>query len=171
MLSDIDRSCRCARWIALLVAVALTGGCSLLVRDLEKPGVQLVSIAPQQVGLSGIKLLCRLQIDNPNDVDIPISGGEFYLEIENLQIATGELPARFSVPALDNEVVDVVVDVNTGNSFALFLNLLGGSPDELEYALTGHIDVALALLGRVRLEERGTVPLRGRAYGGAQQSI
>ena len=171
MLSNKEQARRFARWLALLIAVIGITGCSLLVRDLERPGVQLVSIAPQQIGLSGIKLLCRLRIENPNDVDIPISGGEFQLEIETLQIATGELPERFSVPALDSELVDVVVDVDTGNSFALFLNVLGGSPDELEYALTGHIDVALTMLGRVRLDERGTVPLRGRTYGQTQQTI
>ena len=165
--------------IILLLMTMATSSCSLLVRDLEQPEVRLVSIAPQQIGFSGIRMLCVLQIDNPNDIDIPVKGGQFELEVEGISIASGELPGRLTVPALSKEFVEVIVDVNTGNSLALLLNVLGGATTELEYALTGYIDVAMSLLGRVQIDERGSVPLgnprgnpqRNRQPTGTQQTI
>ncbi len=148
--------------ISLLLLASLNG-CALLYRDLVEPTVQLVSIAPQQVGFSGIRLLCRLRIENPNDVKIPIRGGNFGLAVEGVQVAQGALIDGFTVAARDSEIVDVVVDVDTARSLALAMRLLGGGEQAIDYALTGYIDVAIALLGRVRIDESGSVPLNGAA--------
>jgi len=137
--------------------------CALLYRDLAEPRVELVSIAPQQIGFSGIRLLCRLRIENPNDVKIPIRGGNFGLAVEGVQVAQGALIDGFTVAARASEMVDVVVDVDTGRSLALAMRLLGGGEQALDYALTGYIDVAIAVLGRVRIDESGSVPLNGAA--------
>ena len=121
--------------------------------------MQLVSVAPQQIGFSGVKLLCRLRVDNPNDVSLPIKAGQFDLEVEGAQIAHGTLVDGFTVPALGSEFVDVVVDVDAGRSLALAIQLLSAGERELDYALTGHVDVAIGILGRVHINETGSVPL------------
>jgi len=131
-------------------------------RDLQEPKIQLVSIAPQQISFSGIKLLCRLLIENPNDVSIPIKGGQFDLEVEGTQIAHGALVDGFTIAAQGSELVDVVVDVDSGRSIALAIRLFNANEQELDYALTGHVDVSIAVLGRVRFNEKGSVPLAGR---------
>ena len=128
-------------------------------RNLEEPRIQLVGIAPQQISFSGIKLLCQLRIDNPNDVSIPIKGGQFDLEVEGTPIAHGELVDGFTIAAHGSEWVDVIVDVDSGRSIALAIQLFNAAEQELDYALTGHVDVSIAVLGRVRFKHKGSVPL------------
>lgn len=134
-------------------------GCALMYRDLQEPRIQLISVSPEQISFSGVKLVCRLRIDNPNDVSIPIKGGQFNLEVEGTQVARGALVDGFTVEALGSELVDVVVDVDSGRTIALAIQLLNAGQQELDYALTGYVDISIAVLGRVRFDETGSVPL------------
>jgi len=154
------------RYAAALLLLASLSSCALLYRDLQEPVVQLVSVAPQQISFSGVKLLCRLRIDNPNDVSLPIKAVQFDLEVEGAQIAHGALVDGFTVPALGSEFVDVVVDVDAGRSLALAIQLLSAGERELDYALTGHVDVAISVLGRVHINETGSVPLTSEPASG-----
>jgi LEA14-like dessication related protein len=154
--------------VYLLVAL---NGCALLYRDLEEPRVQLVSVTPQQIGFGGIKLLCRLRIDNPNDVSIPVKGGEFNLEVEDMQVAHGALIDGFTVEARGSELVDVIVDVDSGRSLALAIQILSAGERELDYALTGYVDVSISVLGRVRINETGSVPLARESAAGVGSTI
>jgi LEA14-like dessication related protein len=158
-------------YAAALLLLASLSSCALLYRDLQEPAVQLISVAPQQISFSGVKLLCRLRVDNPNDVSLPIKAGQFDLEIEGTQIAHGTLVDGFTVPALGSEFVDVIVDVDAGRSLALAIQLLSAGEQEFDYALTGHIDVAISILGRVHINETGRVPLTSEpALGGGGTS-
>ena len=154
---------RCASLVILLGSV---NGCALLYRDLEEPSIQLVGITPQQIGLGGIKLLCHLRVDNPNDVSIPIKGGQFGLEVEETPVASGALIDGFTVAAGGSVLVDVVVEVDSRRSLALGLRLLNAGAWKLDYSLTGHVDVAIAVLGRVPINEAGSVRLTSEAPSG-----
>ncbi len=149
--------------LSVTLLLATLSGCASLYRDLEQPTVRLISVVPQQVSFSGLKLLCQLRIDNPNDVSIPIKGGKFNLEVENTQVASGALIDAFTIARQSSELVDVVINVDSGRSLALAAQLLGGGKQELSYALTGYVDVAIAVLGRVRLNETGSVQLNGES--------
>ena len=154
-------------YVAVLHLLVSLNGCALLYRDLEQPQVRLVSIIPQQIGLDGVKLLCQLRIDNPNDVSIPVRDGQFDLEVDGMQIAHGALIDGFKIAAHGSELVDFVVDVDSMRSIELVVRVLSAGKRELDYALTGYIDVAISVLGRVRINETGTVPLsRDAASGG-----
>ncbi len=133
--------------------------------------MRLVSVEPQQISFSGVKLLCRLRIDNPNDVSIPVKGGQFGLEVEGMQIANGALIDGFTVAARGSELVDVVVDVDSGRSLALAVQLFSAGERELDYALTGHIYVAIAVLGRVSIDQRGSVSLTSKPTSGGTSTI
>lgn len=146
-------------YLVIGLLLASLQGCALMYRDLQAPRIQLVSVAPEQISFSGIKLICRLRIDNPNDVSIPIKGGKFNLEVEGTQVANGALVDGFTIAAHGSELVDVVVDVDSGRSIALAIQLLNAGEQELNYALTGHVDVSISVLGRVRFNETGSVPL------------
>lgn len=144
---------------AVLVVSFFLSSCALMYQDLEEPGIQLVSVTPQQISFSGVKLLCRVRIDNPNDVSLPVKGGKFALEAEDMPVAHGALADEFTVAARDSELVDVIVDLDSASSIALAIQLFSSGAPELQYALTGHVDIAISVLGRVRFDERGVVPL------------
>ena len=159
MKRESDLSDAALNYFVLVLLLLSLQGCALMYRDLEEPQIKLVSIAPQQISFSGIKLLCQLRIDNPNDVSIPIKGGQFDLEVEGTQVAHGALVEGFTIPAHGSEWVDVVVDVDSGRSLALAIQLFNSAERDLDYALTGHVDVSIAVLGRVRFNHTGSVPL------------
>ena len=150
------------RYAVILLMPVLLGNCALLYRDLQEPGIQLVSVAPEQISFSGIRLLCRLRIDNPNDVSLPVKGGQITLEVEGLPVAHGVLTDGFTIAARDTEIVDVVVDVDSASSIALAIRVLSNGERELDYVLAGHVDIAISVLGRVHIEEKGSVPLTDR---------
>ncbi len=147
------------RSFVIALSLLLLHGCALMYRDLQEPRIQLISVAPEQISFSGVKLICRLRIDNPNDVSIPIKGGKFNLEVEGTQVAQGALVDGFTIDARSSELVEVVVDVDSGRTIALAIQLLSAGEQDLEYALTGYVDVSISVLGRVRFNETGSVPL------------
>ena len=134
-------------------------------------GIQLVSVAPEQISFSGIRLLCRLRIDNPNDVSLPVRGGQITLEVEGLSIAHGELTDDFTTAARDTVFVNVIVDVDSASSIALAIRVLGNGERELDYVLAGHVDIAISVLGRVRIEEKGSVPLTDRPRSSREDGV
>ncbi|MAF82775.1 MAG: LEA type 2 family protein [Gammaproteobacteria bacterium] len=149
-------------FVAALFFLTAISGCAFLYPELEKPGIQLVSISPQQISFSGVKLRCRVRVDNPNDISIPVKGGQINLQIEGTQIAHGALGDGFTVAAGGSELVDVIVEVDSGGSFALAVQLLKAGEQEIDYALTGYIDIAIGMLGRVSIHETGSIPLTGK---------
>ena len=63
--------------VSLLMTANLTG-CALLYRDLEPPTTELVGIQAGSIKNNlSLTLVTRLRIFNPNDVDLPIEGGDF----------------------------------------------------------------------------------------------
>jgi LEA14-like dessication related protein len=152
----------------ILLMPALLGSCALLYRDLQAPGIQLVSVAPEQISFSGIKLLCRLRIDNPNDVSLPVRGGQIDLALGGLPVAHGELTDGFTIAARDTVFVNVVIDVDSASSIALLIRVISNGERELDYVLDGHVDIAISVLGRVHIEEKGSVPLTARPRSGRE---
>ncbi len=68
-----------ARLLGAATLALLLASCSLLQPDLQPPTVQLVSIVPESTTISSLSFRCRLRLDNPNTVDLPIKGGEVTL--------------------------------------------------------------------------------------------
>ena len=156
------------RYAAILLMSALLGSCALFYQDLQEPRIQLISVTPEQISFSGVRLKCRLRIDNPNDVSLPVRGGQIDLEVEGLPIAHGELTDGFTIAERGTEIVDVIVDVDAASSIALAMRILSNGERELDYVLTGHVDIAISVLGRVHIEEKGSVPLTDRPRAGRE---
>ena len=102
------------RWLtALAIVVALLGGCAA---PLQKPEVSLAGVELVGVGLVEQRLLLKLKISNPNDVDLPVKSLSFDLDLDGQPFAKGasEQPvtiARHAEAQLDVKVVSRLGDV------------------------------------------------------------
>ena len=102
------------RWLtALAIVVTLLGGCAA---PLQKPEVSLAGVELVGIGLVEQRLLLKLKISNPNDVDLPVKALSFDLDFEGQPFAKGaaEQPvtiARHAEAPLDVKVVSRLGDV------------------------------------------------------------
>ena len=101
------------RAVSLAIVVALLGGCAA---PLQKPEVSLAGVELVGVGLVEQRLLLKLKISNPNDVDLPVKALSFDLDLDGQPFAKGvsEQPvtiARHAEAQLDVKVVSRLADV------------------------------------------------------------
>ena len=101
------------RAVSLAIVVALLGGCAA---PLQKPEVSLAGVELVGVGLVEQRLLLKLNVSNPNDVDLPVKSLSFDLDLDGQPFAKGasEQPvtiARHAEAQLDVKVVSRLGDV------------------------------------------------------------
>ncbi len=70
---------RFALIIAMIVAVS---SCSALRPDLKAPRLALVSVAMTSADIFNQQFLVRVNVENPNDRDLPITGLDYKLFLE-----------------------------------------------------------------------------------------
>jgi LEA14-like dessication related protein len=126
-----------ARWLsALAIVAALLGGCAA---PLQKPEVSVAGVELLGIGLVEQRLLLKLSISNPNDVDLPIKALSFDLDLDGQPFAKGasEQPvtiARQAETQLDVKVVSRLGDVIKQLKAARQNGKLG-------YRIHGHVEL------------------------------
>ena len=106
---------RISQLLAAVISALLLSGCTLVPEDLEPPIVKLVSVQLESGSFAGLRFNCVLQLDNPNEIDIPIAGGEFALAISDMATASGILTDSFTLPAKGSQRTLVTVTVDVSN--------------------------------------------------------
>ena len=103
-----------SRWLTVwTIVVALLAGCAA---PLQKPEVSVAGVELLGIGLVEQRLLLKLNISNPNDVDLPVKALSFDLDLDGQPFAKGasEQPvtiARQAETQLDVKVVSRLGDV------------------------------------------------------------
>lgn len=144
--------------LLLLFSVALTA-CAALQEDIEPPGVRLVGVTVKEAGILTQRYGVTLRIENPNRVALPIRGVTYALELAGTEFATGQTPNRFSVPAYGESDVEFNVSTNLLATIGHLAKWLQGDPQELDYRVSGKVDIDLPLVGAIPFETTGAVAL------------
>jgi len=147
--------------LIILAAVALTTGCSLLQDDIRPPTITLVSITPDSGSITELGFRCRLKLDNPNDIALPIEGGELQLTLAERAAARGRLVDDVTVPAHGSAAVDTVVVIDVMSAVSIIAGLIDRPDGMLQYEVEGYIDVGVSRLGRIRFDDSGEFSLTG----------
>ena len=132
-------------WAALAIGVALLVGCA---GRLQKPEVSLAGVELVGLGLSEQRLLLKLRIGNPNDVDLPVNALSFDLELNGRSFAKG-VSER---PVIVLRQGEALLEVKTLSRLAEVLRELR------EARKTGSGTLRYRLFGRVELDGSGSVP-------------
>lgn len=142
----------------LLIIASLTG-CETLQSQVERPSVKLAGISLLEAGLIRQVYGVTLEVDNPNGFTLPIKSVNYAVKVGGQQFATGLTPNGFSIPANGSDQIQVEVSTNLLESLGHLGRMLSGSPQELDYELSGDIQIDLPLVGPIPFNQAGTIPL------------
>ena len=100
---------RVLQWVPVIVLIA---GCSTLMGPRDPVQVQVVGVEP--LGGEGLELrmLCKLRVQNPNDVPIEFNGIYLLFEVRGSAFATGLSDAVGTIPRFGEVVLSVPITVS-----------------------------------------------------------
>ncbi|HEY0943172.1 MAG TPA: LEA type 2 family protein [Steroidobacter sp.] len=144
---------RLALAFALLVSVS---SCSALRPELQAPRLALVSVAMTSADIFNQQFLVRINIENPNDRDLPITGLDYKLFLEGDGFAEGLLNKPFTVPANGETDFDMTVRTNFVSGVGRLLSRLNGRT-QVNYAVEGKLLTDIRFLKKIPFQETGSV--------------
>ncbi|HEX7116948.1 MAG TPA: LEA type 2 family protein [Steroidobacter sp.] len=144
--------------LVLLLALATLSGCSALGPKLEPPRLAVVRIAMTSGDLFSQQFLVRLNVQNPNDRDLPVRGIDYQLFLEGDSFAEGVSNQPFVVPAMGETEFDMTVRTNFVSSIGRLLSRLNGR-EQVHYVVEGKVLTDLGFLRKIPFQESGTVDL------------
>ncbi len=146
----------------ILSAVLLLGACAGM--DVQPPSVTLAGIDVIEAGLFEQRLALKLRVLNPNNVDIPISGLSFEVELNGEPFAKGVSNKPVTVPRLGEAVLDVTAVTGFAGLIRQIQGLSRGNIDALSYRIKGRLMTGFSY--DMNFDERGRLemskPVQGR---------
>jgi LEA14-like dessication related protein len=122
-----------------LLLVLLLAGCAGLSHRMEPLDVTLSDIVPGEVGVLEQQYLLKLRVQNPNDVDIPVTGLAYQIELNDKPFAKGVSNQSVTVPRFGEVVLDVTAVSNITNVLQQIMQLQQGAPDAFRYRIKGRL--------------------------------
>ncbi len=125
------------RLFALLsfLFVFILGSCAGL--NVKSPYVTIADIKVIEAGLFEQRFACKLRIQNPNDVELRLTGVSFEVEINGQPFAKGVSNQSLTVPRLSEEVLEVTAVSTLSNIVRQLKELCKGEGKALTYRLKG----------------------------------
>jgi LEA14-like dessication related protein len=150
----MKRSFACAVLCALALCVS---GCST--PKLAVPKLALVSVAMTSADIFNQQFAVRVNVENPNDRELPIKGIDYKLFLEGDSFAEGVSSKPFTVPAQGDTDFDMIVRTNFVSSAGRLLSRLNGR-DQVQYVVEGKVLTDISGLKKIPFQETGTVSLK-----------
>ncbi|MDY6944581.1 MAG: LEA type 2 family protein [Pseudomonadota bacterium] len=143
--------------LVLLIAMALcVSSCSALRPDLKAPRLALISVAMMSADIFNQQFLIRVNIENPNDRELPITGLDYKLFLEGDSFAKGMLNRPFTVPANGETDFDMTVRTNFVSGIGRLLSRLNGRT-QVNYTVEGTLLTEIRFLKKIPFQETGSV--------------
>lgn len=146
---------RCLLILALAVGV---NGCSALRPDLKAPRLALIAVAMTSADIFNQQFLVRMNVENPNDRELPIKGLDYKLFLEGDGFARGSLNKPFVVPANGEIDFDITVRTNFVSGVGRLLSRLNGRT-QVNYSVEGTLLTDIRFLKKIPFNETGSVNL------------
>jgi LEA14-like dessication related protein len=143
---------------ALLFAVILSG-CATMQSPLEAPHVTLTDLRMLDMTLFEQRYGLKIRVQNPNPVNLPITGMNFRLDINDAELGRGVSGQAVTVPAYGEAVVEIKLTSNLVRIFDQIRGLESGKGQSLRYRLAGGISVANRL-GKLPFDYQGEIGQR-----------
>ncbi|MBF0194782.1 MAG: LEA type 2 family protein [Magnetococcales bacterium] len=148
----------------LLLLVFLTscssiidGSGSMSQPEIKKPTIDLVGIKLGKISFLKQKLVVRLKIKNPNEIDIPVASLNFSLDLEKMETATGLLSEKIVVPASGEKEFDVIVDTSIFKISRPVAKFLKHRSKTLDYQISGKVSIDMLFAGTFDFAQKGTI--------------
>jgi LEA14-like dessication related protein len=155
---------RLMRFSILALTMTLSvwvSACSLVTPKYNRPNVTVSSIQLRSGNLLQQNFAVKLNIQNPNDRDLPVRGVHAELNVGGDQIASGVSDRSIVIPAFGEAEVDVTVTANMLLALSKLTAKLNQQADSIDYDLTGAASIDLPFLRNLPFHQTGTLPLNG----------
>jgi LEA14-like dessication related protein len=144
---------RCGTLIALLALSA----CAFAPK-LEKPRLNLVSVQMTSADMFNQQFIVRMNVQNPNDRDLPVNGIDYKIFLEGDSFAEGTSNVPFVIPAMGEKEFDLPVRTNFISSLGRLLSRMNGKR-EVRYQIEGTVMTKIGMFHKVPFSESGSVDL------------
>lgn len=127
--------------VTLWLAVLLTG-CAAMQAPLEAPHVTLTDLRMLDMTLFEQRYGLKIRVQNPNPVELPITGMNFRLDVNDAELGRGVSDQRVTVPAYGEAVVEINLMSNLARIIDQIRGLESGKGQSLRYRLAGGLSLA-----------------------------
>ena len=103
----------------------------------ETPTVQVHKVEMGNFNLSGGSAIFVLNISNPNSFPIPLSGFDYGLSLNGVEVAKGLKEQRITIGAKQNQKLEVPLSLSFSNMLNMLPNLL--RTRKVDYTLGGSL--------------------------------
>jgi LEA14-like dessication related protein len=101
----------------------------------------------------------RVNVENPNDRELPVKGIDYKLFLEGDSFAEGVSNKPFTVPAKGDIDFDMTIRTNFVSGAARLMSRLNGR-DQVQYVVEGKVLTDISMLKKIPFQETGTVSLK-----------
>jgi LEA14-like dessication related protein len=147
-----------ARAVLCVLALSLSA-CAALRPDLQVPRLTLVSVAMTSADIFNQQFLVKVNVENPNDRELPITGIDYKLFLEGDSFAEGVSKKPFTVPAQGDIDFDMTVRTNFVSGAGRLLSRLNGR-EQVNYVVEGKVLTDITMLKKIPFQETGTVNIK-----------
>lgn len=141
-----------------LAAVFSLAACSSIVPKLETPRLKVINVSMTSGDVFSQNFLVNLNVQNPNDRELPIKGLDYKLFLQGDSFAEGVSTAPFVVPAKGEKNFDLTVRTNFVSSLGRLLTRLNGKKT-VEYVIEGKVLLSSGMIRKIPFQESGSVDL------------
>ncbi len=146
------------RALACLLMVVVSG-CATLSPNFETPQIQVLSIKRMPSQGMDQQLVVELNVQNPNGLDLPLTGIAYALLIEGNEVASGVSADVSTIPAYGEAQLSLPVTTNLMGMVRLVTGLMMKGQQNINYELLAKLDVGIPLIPKLTVSEAGTIPL------------
>ncbi len=143
----------------LLLVAGTFAGCAAWQTPLETPHVTLTDLRMLDMTLFEQRYGLKIRVQNPNPVELPITGMNFQLDINDAELGRGVSDQPVTVPAYGEAVVEIKLTSNLARIIDQIRGLESGKGQSLRYRLAGGISVANHL-GKLPFDYQGEIGQR-----------
>jgi len=144
-----------AMFVGLFVTLA---SCSTMGPKLVAPQVSLVGIQIMSADMFAQQFMVRVKVENPNDLEIAVSGLEYEIFLMGDSFAEGASESSFVLPAKGEAEFDMIVKTNFVSSLGRLVSRTnGGKLEDVPYQVTGKLKLEKGLMRTFPFSRAGTV--------------
>jgi LEA14-like dessication related protein len=144
---------------ALFVAAVLFTNCQSLSSVFREPVLSLHSVELVNINFTGVQLLCKVNVENPNSLDIPFPETDWEFFVNANSFVKGTIKNGQSLRPRRTTVVDVPVSFEYLEVFNTFSSLKGANQADYKVALD--MKFVLPILGDMvfNFQHEGVFPV------------
>jgi LEA14-like dessication related protein len=122
----------------LIAVLALLTSCAGRSR-IDPLSVTLADVKPGQIHLLEQEFLIKIRVQNASNMEIPVIGLSYRIELNGKWFAKGVSKQDVTVPAFGEVVLDATAISSLSSIITQFTQFQRGVPDKVRYRLTGQL--------------------------------